>query len=200
VLDRLGRPRFDLVTAVERVPVVLRLVGAHQALNAAAAAAAAQAAGLTLAEVAEALSAVEELSHWRMELHELPSGVIVLNDAYNANPESMRAGLDALAVIGRAPEVRRTIAVLGEMKELGAAAYEAHVAIGQYAASHGLDHVVVVGEASAGIGEGAGPCAVLLPDNAAVTAWLAEHLAEGDAVLFKASNGARLYEVAERLL
>ena len=111
-MDRLGRPSFVLATADERVPVTLKLVGAHQALNAAAAAAGALAAGLTLPQVGEALGAVTELSPWRMELHELPSGVIVLNDAYNANPDSMRAALDALATIGAdaggPPHGRRT--------------------------------------------------------------------------------------------
>lgn len=199
-LDRLGRPSFALVSSGASVPVRLRLVGAHQAVNAAAAAAAAQAAGLPLTQVGEALEGVTSLSHWRMELHELPGGVIVLNDAYNANPESMRAGLDALVVIGEAPEVTRTVAVLGEMKELGDQAHHAHVAIGQYAATHRIDRVVVVGEAARGIAEGAGAAAVLLPDNGAVTTWLKENLAPGDAVLFKASNGARLYEVASALL
>lgn len=199
-LDRLSRPAFELVTPTATMPVALKLVGGHQALNAAAAAAAALVAGLSLTEIGEALAGVESLSHWRMELHELASGVIVLNDAYNANPESMRAGLDALATIGQAPEVSRTVAVLGEMKELGATAHEAHVAIGQYAAVRGIDRTVVVGEAAGGIAEGAGPGAVLLPDNAAVTTWLAENLAAGDAVLFKASNGARLFEVASALL
>ena len=182
------------------MPVTLKLVGAHQALNAAAAATAALAAGLTLGQIGEALAEVETLSKWRMELHELPSGVIVLNDAYNANPDSMRAGLDALAAIGQDPDVHRTIAVLGEMKELGSEADEAHVAIGIYAAELGIDRVVVVGEAATGIATGAGARAVALPDNDAAVAWVREQVAEGDAVLFKASNGARLYDVAEALL
>ncbi|HEU5035765.1 MAG TPA: UDP-N-acetylmuramoyl-tripeptide--D-alanyl-D-alanine ligase [Nocardioides sp.] len=199
-LDRLGRPSFVLVTAGERVPVTLRLVGAHQALNAAAAAAAALAAGLTLPQAGEALSAVTGLSAWRMELHELPSGVIVLNDAYNANPDSMRAALDALAVIGADTEVRRTIAVLGEMRELGATAVAEHTAVGAYAAECGIDEVLTVGEPARGIHEGAaGTGRTFLPDNAAAAAWLAEHVTAGDAVLFKASNGARLFEVAATL-
>jgi len=200
VLDRLGRPSFTLAGPGAHVPVRLQLVGAHQALNAAAAAAAALAAGLTLEQIGAALTGVETLSKWRMELHELPSGVIVLNDAYNANPDSMRAGLDALAAIGAAPEVTRTIAVLGEMKELGADAEESHREVGAYAAAIGIDRVLVVGEAAAAIAEGAGERAVPATDNAAALAWLRAELTEGDAVLVKASNGARLYDVAEALL
>ena len=198
-LDRLGRPVFALATPQGTVPVALRLVGAHQAMNAAAAAAAALAAGLTVAQVGEALAGVTALSKWRMELHELPDGVIVLNDAYNANPDSMRAGLDALAAIGADASVARTIAVLGEMRELGPDSEREHVAVGRYAAERGIDLVVVVGDDARGIAEGAGS-AVLLPDNAAATAWVREHVGAGDAVLVKASNGARLYEVAEALL
>lgn len=204
-LDRLGRPSFTLATPAARVPVTLRLVGAHQAMNAAAAAAAALAAGLSAEQVGEALAGVTTLSRWRMELHELPSGVIVLNDAYNANPDSMRAGLDALAAIGADPEVRRTIAVLGEMKELGPDADREHAAVGRYAADVGIDRVVVVGEAARAMLDGlsggrAAESAVLLADNDAAIAWVREHVAPGDAVLFKASNGVRLYEVADSLL
>lgn len=199
-LDRLGRPTFVLATAQQRVPVTLRLVGAHQAVNAAAAAAAALAVGLTPGQVGEALGAVTEISAWRMELHELPSGVTVLNDAYNANPDSMRAALDALAAIGADPAVRRTVAVLGEMRELGATAPAEHRAVGEYAAERGVDEVVAVGEPARGIHDGAAATGhTFVPDNAAATAWVAEHVVEGDAVLFKASNGARLFEVAATL-
>ena len=135
-----------------------------------------------------------------MELHELPTGVIVLNDAYNANPDSMRAALDALATIGADPEVRRTVAVLGEMRELGESAPAEHRAIGEYAAELGVDEVVTVGEPARGIHDGAAATGrTFLPDNAAAVAWVAEHVAAGDAVLFKASNGARLFEVAATL-
>ncbi|WP_017934064.1 UDP-N-acetylmuramoyl-tripeptide--D-alanyl-D-alanine ligase [Nocardioides sp. Iso805N] len=202
-LDRLGRPSFTLATADTAVPVTLQLVGAHQALNAAAAATAAMAAGLTIEQIGQALAGVATLSKWRMELHELPGGAIVLNDAYNANPDSMRAGIDALAVIGADTAVQRTVAVLGEMKELGPDAEQEHVAVGRYAAERGIDQVVVVGEAARGIDLGAregGTASVVLADNAAATAWVREHLGARDAVLFKASNGARLYEVADALL
>lgn len=199
VLDRLGRPTFRLVTADATAEVTLRLVGAHQALNAAAAAAAALAAGLDLADVATSLSQVETLSQWRMELRELDRGVVVLNDSYNANPDSVVAALEALVSIATDDSTTRTIAVLGEMRELGDAHETEHRGVGARAAELGVDRVVVVGEAARGIHEGAGERSVLLPDNAAAVAWLAEHVAEGDVVLIKASRGARLDEVAATL-
>jgi UDP-N-acetylmuramoyl-tripeptide--D-alanyl-D-alanine ligase len=197
-LDRLGRPSFVLATPQGSVDVTLRLVGSHQALNAAAATAAALAAGLTPQEIGDALSAVTSLSRWRMELRELPNGVVVLNDSYNANPDSMRAALDALASIGEAPEVRRTVAVLGVMLELGETSGSEHEAVGAYAADRGIDRVLVIGEDARGIHDAGGSISTLVPDNDAAIAWLGENVGEGDAVLFKASRGARLDEVAER--
>ena len=199
VLDRLGRPTFRLVTADAAAEVTLRLVGAHQALNAAAAAATALAAGLDLADVATSLAQVETLSQWRMELRELDRGVVVLNDSYNANPDSVVAALEALVSIAADDSSTRTIAVLGEMRELGDAHEAEHRGVGARAAELGVDRVVVVGEAARGIHEGAGERSVLLADNAAAVAWLAEHVAEGDVVLIKASRGARLDEVAATL-
>jgi UDP-N-acetylmuramoyl-tripeptide--D-alanyl-D-alanine ligase len=198
-LDRLGRPSFVLATPDGSAPVSLQVVGAHQALNAAAAAAAALAAGLGLEQVAASLSSVTGLSRWRMELRELPNGVLVLDDSYNANPESVRAAVDALVTIGADPEVRRTVAVLGEMLELGDTSVDQHRAVGEYAAEHGVDRVLVIGEGARGIHEGAGARSTLVPDNAAAVEWVREHVSEGDAVLFKASRGARLDEVASTL-
>jgi UDP-N-acetylmuramoyl-tripeptide--D-alanyl-D-alanine ligase len=188
-LDRLGRPAFRLAGR----PVRLRLVGAHQALNAAAAAAAATAVGLELDRVVAALDGVAALSKWRMELHELPGGVILLNDSYNANPESMRAAIDALASLSG---VRRRVAVLGVMLELGADSDPSHRDLGEYAAQR-VDQLVVVGRDAEEIHRGGG--GVLVGDNDEAVAWLREHLREGDAVLVKASRGARLDEVAAAL-
>ncbi|BBH18180.1 UDP-N-acetylmuramoyl-tripeptide--D-alanyl-D-alanine ligase [Nocardioides baekrokdamisoli] len=196
-LDSRGRPSFRLHTGQGDADVSLRLVGAHQAMNAAAAAAAALIEGVPLETVVEALGQVTELSKWRMELTER-DGITFLNDAYNANPESMRAGLDALATIGAADDVTRTVAVLGEMKELGAESEDAHRSVGAYAASIGIDSVVVIGEPARGTHD-AFPGSVFLSTNDEAVDWLRGHLRTGDAVLFKASNGARLYEVAEAL-
>jgi len=200
-LDRLGRPRFTLATAEASADVVMQVVGAHQATNAAAAAAAALAVGLTLGEVAAALGRIESLSKWRMELHETADGVVLLNDSYNANPESMRAAIDALVSIGVDPAVRRTVAVLGEMRELGVDSESAHREIGAYAVGR-VDQLLVVGAGARGIHAGAGDGggqSVFVDDNAAAITWLRGQVRKGDAVLVKASRGARLDEVSSAL-
>ncbi|GAA1982912.1 UDP-N-acetylmuramoyl-tripeptide--D-alanyl-D-alanine ligase [Catenulispora subtropica] len=192
-LDRLGRPSFTLRTADASAVVALPLVGAHQALNAAAAAAAGLAAGVPLVAAASAL-ATASLSKWRMELRDLAGGATLLNDSYNANPDSTRAALDALAAI----EGGRRIAVLGEMLELGEASTAEHRAVGRYAAAR-ADVVAVIGEAARPMADGAGERAVALADNDAAVDWLRGQLTAGDVVLVKASRGARLDEVAAAL-
>ncbi|GAB2883208.1 UDP-N-acetylmuramoyl-tripeptide--D-alanyl-D-alanine ligase [Streptomyces mayteni] len=193
-LDRLGRPSCTLVTADASARLALPLVGAHQALDAAAAAAAGLAAGVPLDATAAAL-ATASLSRWRLERHELAGGATLLDDSYNANPDSTRAALDALAAV----EGRRRIAVLGEMLELGATGEAEHRAVGRYAATL-ADVVVAVGPAARPIAEGAGERAVALADNAAAVDWLRGRLAAGDVVLVKASRGAALDEIAAALV
>ncbi|AZM51071.1 UDP-N-acetylmuramoyl-tripeptide--D-alanyl-D-alanine ligase [Streptomyces sp. WAC 06738] len=192
-LDACGRPSFTLRTADASARVALPLVGAHQALNASAAAAAGLAAGIPLDVAAQGL-ATASLSKWRMELRDLAGGVTLLNDSYNANPDSTRAALDALSAI----EGGRRIAVLGEMLELGEESRAAHRAVGAYAAAR-ADLVLAVGEAARPIADGAGERAVALADNDAAVDWLRGNLAAGDVVLVKASRGAGLDEVAAAL-
>jgi UDP-N-acetylmuramoyl-tripeptide--D-alanyl-D-alanine ligase len=192
-LDRLARPSFTLRTADASAPVALPLVGAHQALNASAAAAAGLAAGVPL-DMAAAALATASLSKWRLELRDLTGGATLLNDSFNADPDSARAALDALAAI----EGGRRIAVLGEMLELGDDSEAEHRAIGGYAASR-ADVVAAVGEAARPIADGAGERAVALAGNDAAVDWLRGHLAAGDVVLVKASRAARLDEVAAAL-
>jgi len=192
-LDRLARPSFTLRTADASAPVALPLVGAHQALNASAAAAAGLAAGVPL-DVATAALATASLSKWRLELRDLASGATLLNDSYNADPDTARAALDALVAI----EGRRRIAVLGEMLELGDDSDAEHRAIGQYAASR-ADVVAAVGEAARPIADGAGDRAVALAGNDAAIEWLRGYLCVGDVVLVKASRAAHLDEVAAAL-
>ncbi len=206
-LDDLGRPTFTISTDEHTASVSLRLVGEHQALNAVAAAAAATAVGVPLADVAASLGKVQGLSKWRMEVHERSDGVTVINDAYNANPDSMRAALKALAAIGRARgQETRTVAVLGEMRELGASSREEHDALGRLAVRLDIHQLLVVGEPARPMHLGAylegswGEESVFVPDNDAAVAWLREHLAPGDVVLVKASRGAQLDQVADALL
>jgi UDP-N-acetylmuramoyl-tripeptide--D-alanyl-D-alanine ligase len=154
-------------------------------------------------DVAAALSAAIPRSRWRMEVSRRADGVTVVNDAYNANPESMRAALAALAGL---PGSRR-IAVLGGMGELGPAAAEEHERLGRDAAAAGVDLVVAVGPDAVGIAGGAraaglsaGEGSVHVPDRAAARALLTEVLRPGDVVLVKASRSYGLELLAEDLL
>ncbi|MGI5341511.1 UDP-N-acetylmuramoyl-tripeptide--D-alanyl-D-alanine ligase [Streptomyces sp. CA-181903] len=192
VPDRLARPSFTLRTAGGWAPVRLPLVGTHQSLNAAAATAVGLAAGISLEAAAAALPAVS-LSKWRLELRDLACGATLLDDSFNADPDSTRAALDALEAI----QGRRRIAVLGEMLELGDGSEVAHRAIGGYAACR-ADVVVAVGVRP--LADGAGERAVALTDNVAAVEWLRGRLSAGDVVLLKASRGARLDEVAAALM
>ncbi len=204
-LDALGRPSFELGYDGSWRSVRLHLTGAHQVLNAAAAAALAIALGLSLDQVADQLCAAGSRSPMRMEVHERADGLVVINDAYNANPASMTAAIEALVAIGGRPG-RRTLAVLGEMRELGADAHAAHVEVGGVAARLGADVVVSVGDAAAGIADGASASpgwtgeAIITAGRAEALDWLRKNAAAGDVVLVKASRGAALETVARGLL
>ena len=206
-LDDDGRPRFRLVTAAGEVPVHLQLRGEHNALNAAAVAAVVLAGGVTsdLARLAELLGSATPASRWRMEVTERADGVTVVNDAYNANPDSMRAALKTLAVLSKG-KTRRTWAVLGPMAELGDAEREAHMDLGRFVVRLDVSRLVVVGEAAGGIHAGAvlegswGEESVHVPDVDAAVALLQEQVRPGDVVLVKASRSAGLERVAEALL
>ncbi|MCF6746549.1 UDP-N-acetylmuramoyl-tripeptide--D-alanyl-D-alanine ligase [Blastococcus sp. KM273128] len=202
-LDASARARFTLVAGGERHPVSLRVVGEHQVANALSAAGAALAVGLEPAAVAAALSGAEPRSRWRMEIDRRADGVTVVNDAYNANPESMRAALAALAGLAGT----RRIAVLGGMAELGPDADAEHERLGRDAAAAGVDLVVAVGADAVGIAGGAtaagrraGEESVHVPDRAAALALLSGVLRPGDVVLVKASRAHGLELLAADLL
>jgi UDP-N-acetylmuramoyl-tripeptide--D-alanyl-D-alanine ligase len=205
VLDDLGRPSFDLGYAGSWHPVRLRQTGAHQAANAAAAATFALALGHPLPAVAEALSQVLPASRWRMEVHERTDGLVVVNDSYNANPESMRAALEALVAIGGEGR-RRTIAVLGEMRELGDEHEAEHRAVGTAAADLRVDVLVVVGEAAWGMADSIDETVRHAPEVVRTTgpgdagSWLRQNARPEDVVLVKASRGVALEQVADELL
>ncbi len=198
--DALGRPTFTL-TAGDRVArVALGLVGLHQVSNALAAAAVALEVGMPFDAMAEALGAARPVSHWRMELVERADGVLILNDAYNANPESMRAALKTLATVTATG--RRSWAVLGPMAELGTDAPAEHDAIGRLAVRLDVDRLVAVGEAARPIAHGAAlegswsGESEWVPDAEAAIALLRAELRPGDVVLVKASRAASLERVA----
>ena len=200
-LDGFGRARFGLVTATGAAPVALRLVGEHHVGNALAAAAVALECGMTVDDAAAALSEATPVSRWRMEVTERADGVVIVNDAYNANPESMRAALGSLATIGRG-RPGRTWAVLGPMAELGPDAPAAHEAVGRLAGELAVARVLAVGEAARPIadaaaleGSGVGESS-WVPDVEAAVARLRADLCPGDVVLVKASRAASLERVA----
>jgi UDP-N-acetylmuramoyl-tripeptide--D-alanyl-D-alanine ligase len=206
-VDDGGRARFRLVTRQGSADVALQVRGEHQASNALAVAAAVLAGGVTsdVARVAELLSRATPRSRWRMEVTERADGVTVVNDAYNANPESMRAALKTLAVMSQGKK-RRTIAVLGPMAELGDDARQAHLDLGRFAVRLDLGQLVVVGPEAGGIHAGAvlegswGSESIHVDDLDAALDLLRAQLAPGDVVLVKASRSAGLERVAAALL
>lgn len=202
-----GHPAFTLVDARRGAPrtagVALRLVGEHHAQNALAAAAGALVVGLDLDDVAATLSAADALSPHRMHVVERPDGVTVVDDSYNANPDSMRAALKALAVL--AGRERRSVAVLGEMLELGPDSRTAHDSIGRLAVRLDIGLTIVVGNGARAIADGAGhegswgDEVALVEDVDAAEKLLADELRPGDVVLVKSSYGAGLWRLGDRL-
>ncbi|MGV0717316.1 UDP-N-acetylmuramoyl-tripeptide--D-alanyl-D-alanine ligase [Mycolicibacterium sp. XJ662] len=206
-LDALARPRFRLHTADQQVDVALAVHGDHQVSNALCAAAVALECGATLEQVATALAAAAPVSKRRMEVVTRDDGVTIVNDAYNANPDSMRAGLKALAAIAHAGGGRRSWAVIGEMAELGDDAISEHDNIGRLAVRLDVSRLVVVGTGRAmsamhhgAVMEGSwGPEATMVADADAALALLRAELRAGDVVLVKASNAAGLGPLADAL-
>ncbi|HZX37978.1 MAG TPA: UDP-N-acetylmuramoyl-tripeptide--D-alanyl-D-alanine ligase [Streptomyces sp.] len=203
-LTQLGQPAFTLQTPTGCSDVTMRLYGEHHVSNALAAAAVAHELGMSVDEIALALSEAGTLSRWRMEVTERPDGVTIVNDAYNANPESMRAALRALAAMGKG---RRTWAVLGQMAELGDEALAEHDAVGRLAVRLNVSKLVAVGgrEASwlqlGAYNEGSwGEESVHVSDAQAAVDLLRSELRPGDVVLVKASRSVGLERVAQALL
>ncbi|WP_329241630.1 UDP-N-acetylmuramoyl-tripeptide--D-alanyl-D-alanine ligase [Streptomyces canus] len=199
-----GQPAFLLHTPSGASEVTMRLYGEHHVSNALAAAAVAHELGMSASEIATALSEAGSLSRWRMEVTERPDGVTIVNDAYNANPESMRAALRALAAMGKG---RRTWAVLGKMAELGDEALAEHDAVGRLAVRLNVGKLVAVGgrEASwlqlGAYNEGSwGEESVHVSDAQAAIDLLRSELRPGDVVLVKASRSVGLESVAQALL
>ena len=196
--------RFTLVVDEVRRPVQLRILGEHHVMNALAALSVARELGIDLDRAIAAVEAVPRAERWRMELIERPDGVTIINDAYNASPDSVAAALKTLAQIAR-PEGRRTLAVLGEMAELGEFAQEEHDRIGRLAVRLDIRQLVVVGDAARHIHAAAGlegswdGESVLVADADAAYDVLRDDLRPGDIVLVKSSNSAGLRHLGDRL-
>lgn len=225
-LDELARPRFTLHAMDARGAVhtelQLGVSGEHQVTNALCAAAVALRCGAGLEQIAASLAAAVPVSRHRMHVRTRVDGVTVIDDAYNANPDSMRAGLQALAWIASGGSLdvrpggtrRRSWAVLGEMAELGEDAITEHDRIGRLAVRLDVSRLVVVGTGRsvtamhhAAVLEGAWGSwgasgdrgAVNVPDVDAALDLLQAELRPGDVVLVKASNSAGLGALAEAL-
>ena len=211
-LDELARPRFTLHAGAQQVDVALAVHGDHQVSNALSAAAVALECGATLQQVADALAAAGPVSKHRMQVTTRADGVVVVNDAYNANPDSMRAGLKALAWMAKSARAEtgapvRSWAVLGEMAELGDDAIAEHDSIGRLAVRLDVSRLVVVGTGRTmgamqhgAVMEGSWGSEVSpVSDAAAALDLLRAELEPGDVVLVKASNSAGLGALAEEL-
>lgn len=202
-LDAQARPQFTLQVPDGQADVHMTMVGEHMAANASAAAAVAWSLGMPVARIAELLSSAEPRSRWRMQVSTTPGGVTVVNDAYNANPDSMRAALRALAAMAGSG---RTFAVLGEMLELGDDSIAEHDAIGRLAVRLDITKTIAVGHGARPLYLGAAQEgswndeAVWVPDAAAAIEVLRGVLAPGDVVLVKASRSIGLEQVADALL
>ena len=206
-LDELARPRFILRAGAAAVPVALAVHGEHQVGNALSAAAVALECGATPQQVADALAGAAPASRHRMEVDTRADGVTVINDAYNANPDSMRAGLQALAAMARSAG-KSSWAVLGEMGELGEESITEHDRVGRLAVRLDISRLIVVGTGRpmsamhhGAVMEGSwGSESLMVPDADAALELLRAELAPGDVVLVKASNAAGLGALAEALL
>jgi UDP-N-acetylmuramoyl-tripeptide--D-alanyl-D-alanine ligase len=207
-LDPLARPSFTLHAGADHIPVALAVHGDHQVSNALTAAAVALECGASLQQVAAALAVASPVSRHRMQVSRRGDGVTIINDAYNANPDSMRAGLKALAWMSRdGASNGRSWAVLGEMAELGDDAITEHDRIGRLAVRLDVSRLIVVGSGRpmsamlhGAVMEGSwGSEAIPVADADAALAVLRAELRPGDVVLVKASNSAGLGALADAL-
>jgi len=188
VLGHDGRASCTLTHRGASVDVRLAVAGRHQPSNLAAAVAAAVSMGIDI-EIAATRAAAATGSAWRMEVH--PGTITVVNDAYNANPDSMAASLATVAAMPG-----RHVAVLGRMHELGETETAGHREVGDLARSLGFAAVIVVGE-DPGIADGAGPIARRVTDIDEARAVLSGYVADGDVVLVKASRAEGLEVLAD---
>lgn len=195
---REGRPHFDLVTPEGRTTVTLRLYGVHQIANALAAAAIAFALGFSVDQIAGALSMAEVHARWRMEVREL-TDLIIINDAYNASPDSMSAALQTLAHLSQ-ERGGESWAFLGNMRELGESSPQAHAEIGTLASSVGIDHLVTIGAPDyvKGVPLDSQMAIHQCGDKEEALTYL-KYISRGDVLLCKASRSDGLEEVAEKI-
>lgn len=200
-LDRADRASFTLVTPEGEAPIDLKIVGRHHVANALAAAAGALTLGVSLQTVSTVLSRARALSPHRMDVHELRvdgTDLTLIDDSYNANLDSMRAGIAALASIGRDSQ---RIAVLGEMLELGEDSQSLHQQVGALIADAGVDTLIGLGADAHYYREGAQgvPNREVAADPQDAARLALEHAKDGAVVLVKGSFGSQSWQVADLL-
>ncbi|MDI6870244.1 MAG: UDP-N-acetylmuramoyl-tripeptide--D-alanyl-D-alanine ligase [Bacillota bacterium] len=191
--------RFTLLAGRRQQEISLSVPGVHNARNALAAAAVGLALGLALKEVALGLGRAR-LTEMRLQVGRGREGFLLINDAYNASPASVRAALDLLVESRAGGE---TVAVLGDMLELGGGAEEAHRRVGEYAATRGVDRLLGVGPLSALTVQGARAAGLSRAEayatTAAAAAALAGTLRPSDVVLVKGSRAMHMEEIVREL-
>ena len=200
-LDRADRASFTLVTPEGEAPIDLKIVGRHHVANALAAAAGALTLGVSLQTVAAVLSCARALSPHRMDVRELRvdgMDLTLIDDSYNANLDSMRAGIAALASIGRDSQ---RIAVLGEMLELGEDSQSLHQQVGVLIADAGVETLIGLGTDAHYYLEGAPdvPNREVAADPQDAARLALEHAKDGAVVLVKGSFGSQSWQVADIL-
>jgi UDP-N-acetylmuramoyl-tripeptide--D-alanyl-D-alanine ligase len=192
---------FTAVTADTACEIRLNSPGRHSIQNCLCALGAALSAGLTLTEAAEGLKGLTG-AKMRLAVETTDSGTKIINDAYNASPDSVDAALSVLMEM----DARRHYAVLGDMLEMGKYAKKAHYATGQKAAKSGIDGLVAIGELSRHTAQGArdagmdGAEVFHCMEQAQAIIYLRTSLGPGDAVLIKGSRGMRLEQIVDALV
>jgi UDP-N-acetylmuramoyl-tripeptide--D-alanyl-D-alanine ligase len=209
-LSPYGSYNFDLVYRGERIPASIPMLGEHNVLNALAAAAVGIAVGMEVTDIARVLTTLKLMSKWRMEVHQIPGNVTIINDAYNANPESMTAALETLTAI---PATGKRFSILGKMHELGNDSDAIHAQIAKLASELGVTQVVAVGEPAKAYGlpalvtnsetaassESKAQKTVWLPDFDSACDYIVKEVNSGDILLFKASRAEQFEVLADRI-
>ena len=184
---REARPHFDLVTPAGRDAVGMRLIGAHQISNALAAAAVCTALEIPIEVIASGLSTADLASKWRMQINDVED-LLIINDSYNANPESMNAALDSMLLFAQ-ERGGASWAFLGQMHELGTESNALHASVAAHAHMLGIDHLVSIGTRAFAEGIPAQSSTTLhYCEDIPQALSLVSHFAQGDVVLVKASR------------
>jgi UDP-N-acetylmuramoyl-tripeptide--D-alanyl-D-alanine ligase len=205
-----GSYTFDLVYRGQKVTTSIPILGEHNVLNALAAAAVGLSVGMEVEVISRALTTLKQMSKWRMEVHQLPGNVTIINDAYNANPESMTAALETLIEI---PATGNTFAILGKMHELGEASDAIHVQVANLATRLGVTNVIAVGESAKSYGlpglvgsskdrelpDRESQKSVWLTDFASACDYIVKEVKSGDILLFKASRAEQFEVLADQI-